>query len=52
MSDNETRAAILNAIRKHHYITLDDYDVEICAECAVEWPCTTTDLLNGKGIDA
>ena len=38
---------MLNAIRKVHYITLDDYDIEICAECAVEYPCRTVNVLNG-----
>lgn len=51
MNQNEMRAAMLNAIRKLHYITAEDYandTIDICAECGVEYPCTTVDILNGK----
>lgn len=50
MTNDELRAAILNRLRKIHYLMVDDYDyatVDICAECGNDYPCRTVLTLDG-----
>lgn len=53
MNDNELRAAILNHIRKIHYITAvdspwgEDGTQDVCAECMTLYPCRTVLTLDG-----